>query len=422
MAESYYRTGQAAKQLGVSSYHVRRLCEAGEIAAEISAGQQWKIPLHEVARLKKEGVPPVPAMAAEEDDRELEQAEEPEEELPSGRVVEAADDVKIAASKLQRRRLERESEEVEDWFRERQQRQALHKSEERQRVEAAQLEQGRQRWMHEWTAHALDSLPPGTPREVELDVHACVRQALAGLDVQQRAAITKRMVTAAVEKALRPWRRKQDIERALEAGMSRLAWEARHGAGFTMLKQRAWDAAVNAIRKAREDASYNEMAAATVLAVEPMVREFEHHQACGRVLAWIALDSSMLGASSDEQEAAKEAVRKALAGLPVGASHKQLEQAKEAALGPFAAAVARRKETQSKRRKAEWKADLEVNHVARYLEREYDFEGGYAERWRETERLRPLVREALVEELEENPEMSGEEIREAIEDFIDDEI
>ena len=70
--ESYYRTGQAAKQLGVSSYQVRRLCEAGEIAAEISAGQQWKIPLSEIARLKHEGVPPVPVEVEAEGDSEPE--------------------------------------------------------------------------------------------------------------------------------------------------------------------------------------------------------------------------------------------------------------------------------------------------------------------------------------------------------------
>jgi len=60
MAESYYRTGQAAKQLGVSSYHVRRLCEAGEIAAELSEGQQWKIPASEIARRRRGDVCPRP--------------------------------------------------------------------------------------------------------------------------------------------------------------------------------------------------------------------------------------------------------------------------------------------------------------------------------------------------------------------------
>lgn len=29
MPDSFYRSGQAAKQLGVSSYHIRRQCEVG---------------------------------------------------------------------------------------------------------------------------------------------------------------------------------------------------------------------------------------------------------------------------------------------------------------------------------------------------------------------------------------------------------
>jgi hypothetical protein len=68
-----------------------------------------------------------------------------------------------------------------------------------------------------------------------------------------------------------------------------------------------------------------------------------------------------------------------------------------------------------------WKADLQLDHIARYLEQEYEFDGGWWEMRREADRLRPLVREALIDELVENPEMSSEEIRDAVEDFIDDE-
>jgi len=88
MPESYYRTGQAAKQPGVSSYHIRRLCEAGEIAAEITNGQQWKIPAGEIARLKKEVVPPVPQDLEPDEESEPAMDEEPPKGLydtPSAR-------------------------------------------------------------------------------------------------------------------------------------------------------------------------------------------------------------------------------------------------------------------------------------------------------------------------------------------------
>ena len=57
MPDSYYRTGQAAAALGISSYAIRRLCAAGLVEAEFS-GKQWRIAVSEIERLKREGVPP----------------------------------------------------------------------------------------------------------------------------------------------------------------------------------------------------------------------------------------------------------------------------------------------------------------------------------------------------------------------------
>ena len=122
-------------------------------------------------------------------------------------------------------------------------------------------------------------------------------------------------------------------------------------------------------------------------------------------------------------------MRKALAALPIGVSPKQMEEAEEIALAPYKAAVATRKEAarlefkkQAERRAAEWKADLELGHIAKYLQEEFEFKGGYWEILREADRLRPLIREALIEELLENPDMSDDEIRESIEDEIDDRV
>lgn len=72
------------------------------------------------------------------------------------------------------------------------------------------------------------------------------------------------------------------------------------------------------------------------------------------------------------------------------------------------------------RRAAASKADSCLGHIARYLEKGYTFDGGDLERLLETNRLRPLIREALIEELVEDPEMSAEEIRESIEEQVDD--
>ena len=38
MAEGFYSTGKAARQLQVSPYHFRKLCQTGQIAAETTRG------------------------------------------------------------------------------------------------------------------------------------------------------------------------------------------------------------------------------------------------------------------------------------------------------------------------------------------------------------------------------------------------
>jgi len=233
-----------------------------------------------------------------------------------------------------------------------------------------------------------------------MEVHTTVQEALSVLQPSQPEAITRRLVDAAVHRALGPWRRKQEIERALTASMNSLAWAVPCGSEYAPLKQRAWDAAVAAVRKVREEASYNEIETAAVQAVQPMIREYEHQQVCQRRVGRVYI----FDATREEQEAAKEVVRQALAALPSGAEPKQLEKAEETALAPYKAAVAMRKEKarlesekQAQRRAVEWKADLQLDHIARYLEQEYEFDGGYGEMRREADRLRPLIREALID-------------------------
>ena len=56
-----YRSGQAAKVLGVSAHALRRLAEAGLVDADFT-GSQWRFPAEEIQRLQREGLPPLPAM------------------------------------------------------------------------------------------------------------------------------------------------------------------------------------------------------------------------------------------------------------------------------------------------------------------------------------------------------------------------
>jgi hypothetical protein len=420
MQPLFYSTGQVARQLGTTLAAIRVLCENRVIAAEITPGGHLRVPASEVERIKREGLPPIPRPLPTESAppaRNGTAGRHGHPELlaePSDEVVSAADQVAITRSMLEKRKIDRELEETEDWFRERQRRQADAEAAERQRTEARQAEQRRLIWIQQWTQYALNSLPYDARREVEMEVHSMVQEALSGLQPSQPEGITRRLVDAAVHRALGPWTRKQEIERALRAGMNKLAWDVRCGSGYAPLKQRAWDAAVAAVHKVREEASYHEMETAAVQAVQPMIREYEHQQACQRIVGRVYI----FDATREEEEAAKEAVRNALAALPIGAEPKQLEKAEETALAPYTAAVAKRK---AKARVA-GKADLQLRHIARYLEEEYEFDGGYGEMRRAADRLRPLIREALIDELVENPDMSADEIRESIEDQIDDQL
>src|SRR5690349_2714967 len=59
--QGFCRTGQAGKALGLSAHQVRRLCESGLVEAELGPGGHWRIPVREVARLQKEGIPLIPS-------------------------------------------------------------------------------------------------------------------------------------------------------------------------------------------------------------------------------------------------------------------------------------------------------------------------------------------------------------------------
>jgi len=116
-----------------------------------------------------------------------------------------------------------------------------------------------------------------------------------------------------------------------------------------------------------------------------------------------------------------------VAALPIGADARQLDRAEETALAPYKAGVAKRKEAarleserQDKRRATRWKVDGHLGHIEKYLEEEYEFKGGYWEILRERDRLRPLIREALIDELLEDPDMTDDEILESIEGKVDD--
>ena len=442
MPESFYRSGQVAKQLGVSSYHIRRLCEVGAITAEITAGQQWRIPGSEISRLRKEGIPDVPVESEDgEDDStrtsydETDPDEPPEGLLaaPSEELIEAAEEVKIVESRLKKRRIEKDAEEVEDWFRDRNRRQAALEAAERQKAEAAQAEQHRRKWFDSWIQYALNSRPYDAPQETALEIHQAVQTALASIHPDQPQRTTQGLVDAAVAKALRPWKLKKDIRSAIEAALRRLGWDINHSAEWAPLKRRAFEAAAGAIGKLPADATSNEMGEVASLAVQPMAKEYAHWQNCQNLARGITLS----GGTFEEDQQARQAVIEALARLPVSSSQKEFEKTKEATLEAFRAAIQRRKADAQKREeqarreseKARQRADVErridrrlSSHVGEYIreleEDEIEFENA-ADRWEMEKGLTKRIRPMLLSDVLEEPEMSDEDIDELIEELVE---
>jgi excisionase family DNA binding protein len=156
----FYSTGQVASQLGVTLATVRLLCENGVIEAETTPGGQWRVPASEVERLKRDGLPLIPRpLPVETGPPETTADQAPDTPgKPSEAVLSAQDLVAITRSTLEKRRIDREIEETEDWFRERLRQQAGAAELERQRAEAKIAEDRRRLWIQRWTKYALDSV------------------------------------------------------------------------------------------------------------------------------------------------------------------------------------------------------------------------------------------------------------------------
>jgi len=136
-------------------------------------------------------------------------------------------------------------------------------------------------------------------------------------------------------------------------------------------------------------------------------------------------------ATSAENEEAKEAVRRAVGGLDVGAAVNEVEKARETVLAPYRTAIAQRRQAAADglfedmaRLKMELSITRQLEHIDRYLESEYDYargNGGFRERREDAARLRPIIGDTLVRECMAmaKPRINAESIRRRIEELVD---
>ena len=436
--EVHFRVGQVAKKFGVSTYHIRKLLEAGLMDGELTDGQQWRIPTSEIARFEKSGLPPTPQTAGRDTEAGHRLPPPPAGSRqghpallapPSDEVIEAAEEVVVLENEVKALGLRRQREEGLDWFREREEQEAerlaAEQDTERQAQAQAERDRRRRRWFDDWQRYSLDSFPREARNQVEKGVYEAVTQVLGELEPEQDSGITRRLVDAAVERALAPWRTRKEIEQAIEDAVNRLPSGARSYFKPTAWQIQATQAARQAIRQLEPDASFPEIEAAARQAVELIAREFEAHKAAQQdaamrqdILRWASLPA---GLTEEGRELASRAVAEAVAALPPATPRRKLEEAAEQAVAPFREAVARyqqeqaqaqqeqaererqERQAESQRRDKERLIETALGEVFGYLlklEQDWDFDGKTA--WTLEREIKEPIRKRLDAELAGN--------------------
>jgi hypothetical protein len=249
-----------------------------------------------------------------------------------------------------------------------------------------------------------------------------VQLALSRLDPDQPASLVKRLIDAAIQEALAPWRRAEKREDAVKSSLEQLPWAVKYNQEFADLRQRARSLVAESIDRLRPNATDWEMNESAKLAVEPVIQEYEHRKACQELLSFISLP----GATPEEFDDAREAVKMALSTLRIGSTQREMEKARDLALVPFQTMIAERDERHRKRTElnlrrftAELTSSAYLDHIRIYLKEEFEFDGGHQELIRTAERLREPVRRRIIEALVNNPDMTPAEIRRRIETLTD---
>jgi len=271
----------------------------------------------------------------------------------------------------------------------------------------------RQEWETYWLDYALKLLPSDVPHCFELDVHQVVTDLLPKLDAQHPEQLIKRLIQAAIDKALQPWHRRKEIEKIIEEARKQLPALVRSWTSTpNEWDARAMHAATGAIAQLGDVAPLAEIRGAAVEAGNKVRAEYEawkagedHRHACEQMVQWVF-----------DGNDAREAVRQALEKLPVGATGARMERARDAALAPFRAA-----------KKAAVDADRYLQHVANYIEKlgneeTGDWElGNWSERYDLAAKLKAELRPVLIQKLVEEP-LDVDEAQEFIEEWIDQEL
>jgi excisionase family DNA binding protein len=368
MGDLFYSSGQAAHQLGVSQAHIRALCESGTVKSEMTPGRQWRISAAELQRLKRDGLPPLPRPLPDEiPDRRAGRSKPNLLGAPSASVIESYEGVARKKALKEERELDLELLEIDDRFKEHAA-SAAHQEAERQREERRQQLQAdaqrrREIRVNQWQEYALNSIPSGARGEVELDVHREVQAALDGLRLEESDSVVRRVVDAAIAKALAPWNRRMQIQKAVEEGRDTLPYDMKGWWSPSEWDIRARRAANDAIHGLSEDAPYDEMRVTAIAAIRKIIAEYQDHKVVAedRAMRQKLIQNASVPAELTEQgkEMAIQAITEAINDLPPGTPLRKLEEARVSALRPFQEAIEKRRAEQQ----LKWQSEQDRQHM-----------------------------------------------------------
>jgi len=381
--DDQFSTGQASRLLRVSQAKALRWCTEGLIECTTTAGGHYRIPQSAIAAIQKHGEPELPRRSARvSTGRPVSQRNSPPP--PSGlyrdasdQLAQSAESVQIVANRVQRRRLELEDAELEDQFEERARRKAAEDAENRRLVAAAQAEQDHRQWLQGKLAYALE------PRTVSPNIQ--LLYLAAGLTPDSEAGF--------------PQKAPAELKQAV------------HDAVLKLLR--------NSDRNTLSDAMVNNSIRNTV---RTFVQEYKQRQNEIRRAQQRAQQEAEQRRQLNDLNTAVEIARLFVGGSRPAPAPQSLAAppAPQITARPEPPSFAAEAESQARRRADAYNnAEPHLGHINTYLTRSYEFSNGWRERREEAARLRPLVRERLVDALTRRPDMNAEDMRAFIEQEID---
>jgi hypothetical protein len=215
--------------LGITPHHARQLCKFNLVEAELSAGGQWRVPLAEIERLERDGIPAAPTLMQESEPSEVARPS-PSPGLyreASDELAAAAESVEIVERRVQRRKLELLDAQLDDEFEERARRKAAEDTENRRLLVEARAQQEQDQWLQGKAAYALSGVRQDAPLELK---RAACDAALKFLQDTDRRIVPDEMVNALLKDSV------QTVVRIYDQQQSEIKRQAQEARQRTLLE------------------------------------------------------------------------------------------------------------------------------------------------------------------------------------------